>query len=338
MDPVRTIADTVLYEGYLLWPYRRSALKNRRRWTIGGVYPRAYAEREGDRWTVSSEVLLETAPGADVEVTLRFLHAVRRQAMSGDAPVDEVAVGGETYTTWQEAREREITSGRLRVARLLRSPVRVPVAVAAGAEEEPIGPPGASDAWFVRMWERLDGMMEVSAAEVAPGVVRLRAEVVNTAALGTETMGGGADGGRRDEAVDAGMLCAHLVASTTAGAFASSTDPPGRLAAAAATCRNEGLWPVLVGEPGSRHTVLAAPIVLYDWPRVSPESPGDLFDGSEIDRLLIASVLGLAEDERREMASTDPRAKEILDRCAALTSDELLALHGTMRDPRTDAW
>ena len=40
MDPVRAIADAVLYEGYVLWPYRRSALKNQRRWTFGGVYPR----------------------------------------------------------------------------------------------------------------------------------------------------------------------------------------------------------------------------------------------------------------------------------------------------------
>ena len=46
-DPIRAIADAVLYEGYLLWPYRRSAQKNQRRWTFGGVYPRAYSEAEG---------------------------------------------------------------------------------------------------------------------------------------------------------------------------------------------------------------------------------------------------------------------------------------------------
>jgi hypothetical protein len=54
-DPVRAIADAVLYEGYVLWPYRRSALKNTHRWTFGGVYPRAHAEgREAgdDPWTM----------------------------------------------------------------------------------------------------------------------------------------------------------------------------------------------------------------------------------------------------------------------------------------------
>jgi hypothetical protein len=41
-DRARLVADAVLYEGYLLWPYRRSALKNQQRWTFGGVYPEAH--------------------------------------------------------------------------------------------------------------------------------------------------------------------------------------------------------------------------------------------------------------------------------------------------------
>ena len=48
MDPVRAIADAVLYEGYALWPYTRSALKNQRRWTWGGVYPPAHAAAHPD--------------------------------------------------------------------------------------------------------------------------------------------------------------------------------------------------------------------------------------------------------------------------------------------------
>ncbi|MES9537317.1 hypothetical protein [Actinomadura sp. NPDC000600] len=330
MDRVRAIADTVLYEGYLLWPYRRSALKNRQRWTIGGVYPRGYAERNSDRWTVHAEFLMEAGPGAQVEVTLRFLHAVHRQVMNGDTPVDEIRVGDEICTTWQEARERELTSGPVAVERLVRAPVQVPVEVAAGSEEEAVngrGPCGGGGVRFVRSWERVDGRVEVSAVPAGDGAVRLRVEVVNT---------GAAD--EREDAVRAGMLCAHVVAHTGGGAFVSLTDPPERLAQAAAECGKDGLWPVLAGEPGGHDTVLAAPIVLYDWPQVAPESPGDLFDGTEIDRLLILSVLSLTEDERREMAATDPKARRILERCDALSSGELLALHGTLRDPRKDVW
>ena len=70
-DLVRRIADAVLYEGYILWPYRRSALKNRRRWTFGGVYPRAHARvHPDDAWTMRAECLLEghrSAAPEDVE-------------------------------------------------------------------------------------------------------------------------------------------------------------------------------------------------------------------------------------------------------------------------------
>lgn len=346
MDRVRAIADTVLYEGYLLWPYRRSALKNRRRWTIGGVYPRRYAESNSDHWTVHAEFVLETARKTDVEITLRFLHAVHRQVMDGDTPVDEIRLGGETYTTWQEAREREMASGRISISRLLKSPVRIPVSVPPGSETEPITPTdpdptylnttglsgaevsgGGGGARFVRSWGRVAGWVDVSAESAGDGVVRVRVEVVNSG-----------DAEEHEEAVQAGMLCAHVVTRTGGGAFVSSTDPPERLAGAVAACGRDGLWPVLAGEPGSHDTVLAAPIVLYDWPQVAPESPGDLFDGTEIDRLLILSVLSLTEDERREMAATDPKARRILERCGALSPDELLALHGTMRDPGRDVW
>ena len=108
----------------------------------------------------------------------------------------------------------------------------------------------------------------------------------------------------------------------------SLTDPPERLRDAAASCRNEGLWPVLVGEPGERGTVLASPIILEDHPRIAPESPGDLFDGGEIDQLLILNILQLTDEEKAEARATDPRVREILDRSEALSPQELMRLHG----------
>src|SRR5207248_7063215 len=104
------------------------------------------------------------------------------------------------------------------------------------------------------------------------------------------------------------------------------------LAEEAAGCENVGTWPVLVGNPGERRTVLCSPIILEDYPRVAPESPGDLFDGGEIDQLLILNILALTDEEKAEMAASDPRAKEILERTAALTPDELMRLHGVVRE------
>src|ERR1700730_316456 len=39
---VEDIANAVLYEGYMLYPYRKSAVKNRQRWNFGVLYPPGY--------------------------------------------------------------------------------------------------------------------------------------------------------------------------------------------------------------------------------------------------------------------------------------------------------
>jgi hypothetical protein len=90
---------------------------------------------------------------------------------------------------------------------------------------------------------------------------------------------------------------------------------------------------VLVGEPGDRSTILASPIILDDYPRVAPESPGDFFDGGEIDQLLVLNILGLTDAEKEEVRGGDPRARELLERTEAITEEQLLRLHGTWRAP-----
>jgi hypothetical protein len=114
---------------------------------------------------------------------------------------------------------------------------------------------------------------------------------------------------------------AHTVLRTRGGAFASGVE-------AGDTCTCTGTWPVLVGEPGERHTLLSSPIILEDHPRIAPESPGDLFDGGEIDGLLTLSILSLTDAEKAEMRETDPRARAILERSEALSREDLLRLSG----------
>ena len=90
---------------------------------------------------------------------------------------------------------------------------------------------------------------------------------------------------------------------------------------------------MLVGERGDRSTLLASPIILYDHPEVAPESPGDFFDGCEIDQLLVLSILGLSDAEKQEVRAGDPRARAILERTEAMSADEIMRLHGTWRNP-----
>jgi hypothetical protein len=131
------------------------------------------------------------------------------------------------------------------------------------------------------------------------------------------------------------LASTHALLSVRGGAFVSLLDPPAEWAAAAAACRNVGAWPVLVGEPGQRDTLLSAPIILYDYPQVAPESPGDFFDGTEIDEMLTLRIQTLTADEQRAMAAVDERARALLQRTAGLTGKQFLQLHGALRDVRT---
>jgi len=42
----------------------------------------------------------------------------------------------------------------------------------------------------------------------------------------------------------------------------------------------------------------------------------------------------MTEDEQARTRETDPRAREILERCQSMSSEDLLRLHGTTRDLR----
>jgi hypothetical protein len=307
VDPVRAIADAVLYEGYLLWPYRRSATKNQRRWTFGGVFPRAHSQRHpDDPWTMRTECLLESGDPARVQVSVRFLHVVARQLYAGCEPVDELEAGGERHLSWDEATEREVA---------IEGPGRAPVAIAAGSAREPLE--GGS---IVRSWDALQGSVEVRAEPLGGGIVRIGVAIANTTPW---------DRDDREAALRRTFCSTHAVLRAPSGAFVSQTDPPESLRAAAAGCRNEGTWPVLVER---REVVLSSPIILEDHPRIAPESPGDLFDGGEIDQLLILNILSLTDAEKAEMRDSDPRAREILERVEALTPDQLMRLHGAIRE------
>jgi hypothetical protein len=308
VDQMSAIARAVLYEGYMLWPYRRSAAKNRNRWTFGAVLPEAWsADHPDDRWLLQGQYLVE-GPGI-VSAAVRFLHVLQRQPYdTAGNPRDELEAGGERHLAWEEATERDVpvpTAGR------------VPLAIPAGRDEEPV-----AGGTIVRRWERLDGWIEALTEPLAPDLVRLTVRVANTTAWA---------GDDRAAALRRSLVSTNIALHVEGGAFVSLTDPPEAFRAHADACDNDGTWPVLVGEPGDRSAMLSAPIILEDHPRIAPESPGDLFDGGEIDQLLILNVLALSDAERREMRDSDPRAREILDRCAALGPDELMELHGRWR-------
>src|ERR1700676_4798869 len=88
---VDQIVAAVLYEGYLLYPYRASSVKNRQRWTFGGLYPPAFVRTQGgsDSAELLTECLILGGPDTTVDVRARFLHLLERsQVEAGGRVVD----------------------------------------------------------------------------------------------------------------------------------------------------------------------------------------------------------------------------------------------------------
>ena len=332
MDAVKKIAETVLYEGYVLWPYRRSAKKNQQRWTFGGVYPRAYSEARGedDPWIMQTQCLVSGDEESTIEVRVRFLHVAERKVgrKRGEALefVDELRVEGELYLSWDEAIEREIAVGRFEISDLLESPMRVGIDIPGGSREEPLAEPGGEIVGaVVHGWRTLCGTVEVEAEPLREGVFRVTVGITNT------TPWGGED---RESTLKRTFASTHTALEVEGGEFVSLMDPPEELREAVRGCENLKTWPVLVGEEGERSMLLSSPIILYDYPQIAPESPGDLFDGGEIDQLLVLNILSLTDEEKEEMRASDPRTREILERTESLSPEELMNLHGAVREFR----
>jgi hypothetical protein len=343
IDDVRAIADAVLYEGYLLYPYRASSAKNRSRWQFGVLGPphadpAAFAEAPG----MTMQCLLE--PGGRVGVRLRFLQVQtrdvqRREADGSWTTVPELTAGGISLVSWDEAVEREITLPEFDLAGGMQVPVsdlagsvQVPEFDLAGGMQVPVTVPGGADveevvgARIVRRRWPLTARVRLS-AQSDDGFDRLTVEVVNEHP---------APVAGKDEAIRSSLIGAHLLVVAYRSRFVSLLEPPPAATGAAARCRQQRCWPVLAGAPGSADVVLGAPIILYDHPQVAEQSPGALFDSTEIDEILSLRVLTMTEAEKAEARATDPRAAAIVDRCDAMSADDLHRLHGTRRDTGVD--
>lgn len=334
---VLAVADAVLYEGYLLYPYRSTSAKNQSRWQFGVLGPPgAYEAGLGECAEMHSECLLEGYLDGVLTIHLRFLQlqsrvVERAEAISpsGYEVVDELQVGAQKFVTWDEAAEQEVEIGPFPIAELV-TKRSLPVVVDGGVELEVVESEGETVGRIIRRRWPIRGAITVVAIPVIDEVVRLEIHLANVASQAPID---------RHEATRASMLGAHMILEARDAAFVSLLEPPDELKALAGLCQNRRCWPVLVGEEGSTDTVLVSPIILYDYPEIAPESAGSLFDSTEIDEILTLRVMTLTEAEKVEARSTDPAAAAIIDRCDGMTPEELQQLHGILRGPRnTSDW
>ncbi|MFB9835879.1 hypothetical protein [Actinoallomurus acaciae] len=343
-DRALAVADAILYEGYLLYPYRRSSAKNRFRWQFGVLTPRAWAQARGtadagvagsaEGWWQRTECLLETGPDpgeAVVRCRLRFLQLVgrsieERRPDGGHRPADDLVAGSRLAVGFDAALPRDLDL-RVRVADVLDREERIDLRAPGGEDVETLGdddgrPVGRA---LSRRWP-VQGSVFVSATrcETTAPLFRLRIRVENT----DDTTPPDAP---REEALRRSLIATHSLLAARESSFVSLLEPPGWAEAEAHACANVHTFPVLAGEPGTRDLLLSSPILLYDHPRIAPESPGDLHDAAEIDEILSLRTLTLTEEEKREARATDPRGAAIVDRVDAMPPEIFSRLHGAIR-------
>ena len=262
--PLEELVDSLLYEGYALYPYTPGATKNATPTPFGIVYPPAYAERNPSCFERLRIQCVVEGDGA-VSGEVRFLQP-----------------SGERH----EGQARRIDLAEPGLVEFEHPPLRGRVRL--------------------RTEPRDDGRRLVSLC------------VHNETPLDGTDMG-------RGEALLHSLISTHVLLRTSAGRFLSPLEEPGD---------NLNTYPVLATPEDD--TVLGATIVLPDHPQIAPESRGNLFDNTEIEEALLLHVHALSDAERDEIAQQDPAVREMIERAAATTPEDIMRLHGrvTMRDPR----
>lgn len=315
---VERIADAVLYEGYLLYPYRPTAVKNQQRWNFGVVCPQAYeqVQQGNESATMRTECLIEAGGSTTITVRVRFLHLMLRESKDVADPV--------LGRAWQEAVEREVSLPRVRIGEL--------ESVQCAQFEFPASRATEKKGLVVRTQQAIAGEIQVSATKLDNSYeIGNRRLAKVSVVISNLSEFEAASATTRDDALMRSFVSTHTILEVEDGSFVSLLDPPEPYQAVASECVNKGTYPVLVGAEGDRGCVLSSPIILYDYPQIAPQSAGDLFDGTEIDEILTLRIMSLTDDEKREMRNADELARKLLERTESMSHEQLLNLHGVMK-------
>jgi hypothetical protein len=303
---VDKVVRAVLYEGYILYPYRASSKKNQReRFTFGRVYPRTYSEAQNGRESCSmqTECLVRSeSHDASLETDVRFLQPLARET-------------GEQF--WLEAIERDV--------KLTPVSLNAPVS---RTREFTFPSARTIDGETVRWNEMICGRIELETQVIDEAVSKITVRIFNETPVPADRIE------TQEEVIMRTFASTHTTLYAASGEFISLLDPDPEYQQAAKECQNIGCWPVLVGDAATndRDAMLASPIILYDYPKIAAESAGDLFDSTEIDEILSLRVQTMTDAEKMEMRSVDEQARRILERTENLSADHFMKMHGTMRN------
>lgn len=330
---VTDLADAVLFEGYMLYPYRADDPKNRVRWQFGVLAPPGFVAIDpSERAGLQTECLLEGA-AMRVSVRVRFLHVQHRlveRAVAGEfVPTEALDLGDATYLPWDEAVVHDTTHAFDIPAQAAHRDATTLHASAHSATEILRAADGSVAGQLLRTRSSLDAQLTLAVEPlVGPyGVRRLRLRLENT----TPWTPSGLSTPDRPEALRRALVAAHLVICVEGGSFLSLIDPPEWAKGYVELCEQVGTFPVLAGPAGDHSLVLASPIILYDHPEVAPESASQFCDATEMDEMLTLRTLTLTDAEKRLVRGSDPRAAALVDEIDNLPPELMDRLHGAIR-------
>ncbi len=345
IEQARHVADAVLYEGYLLYPYRATSSKNLVRWQFGVLGPQgAQQAGSGEDSHLRLQCLLSVpddlalAAAMELIVYVRFLQVQQRQTerLEDDGSYTEVTelrvdgpdgIDGRHWYAWDEAVEVECPHP-LTIGEALAGDTWDVIAESGEDIELVHDHQGRAVGRLIRRRSELRASVSARLEPIG-GAHRLTLTIDNQAA---------ADGLAAPDVLQRSLLSTHviMVSESPELSFVSTVDPPTEAVEAAAACEQYRCWPVLAGEPGDDSMILGSPIILYDHPEIADQSAGALFDSTEIDEILTLRVMTMTDQEKAEARATDARAAEIIDRCDRLGVEELQQLHGILVDQSLD--
>jgi hypothetical protein len=282
---VQDVVNAVLYEGYILYPYRATTgCSHGEKSGFGRIYPEMYLARGeggdegGEPSSIQAQVLLETGNDLpNLEITVGFLQPVQREIAALPRPVTDfkeipemeveaAAAPGAVRTgvcqSWLEATERH---------------VMVPLKTLQGSVEAAFDfePQSSVDSVFderrlivavIRRSEsRIAGRVIVKSQCLKPGLFKIGVQVMNESPVESSEVV------LPERALMQTMASAHIIFQARHGRFISLLDTPPELKFFSQQCRNLGVWPVLIGDDPNREcqTMLASPILLSDFPKVA---------------------------------------------------------------------
>ncbi len=339
LELVENIANAVLYEGYMLYPYRASSVKNRQRFNWGALAPESYsaAQKGTEAFEMQTECLLQGDENTTFDVKVRFLHLVLREIGELEVPIDELPsdsepefhfvqtleVGGQLYHAWQEAIEREVDLPTLGLnvvseTKKFSFPTTRTLEPLRDENDKIVGV-------IVRTQQKIEIVVSCRLSVVSEKTYKLTVRVEN------QTPFENAETKSRDEALLHSTVSTHTILSAKNGEFVSLLEPPDELSEAVAACENVKTYPVLAGIEGEKDCMFSSPIILYDYPQIADESQGDLFDGGEIDEILTLRIMTLTDEEKYEMRGVDDRVRRLLERTESMPEEHLMKMHGAMK-------